>query len=161
MQLRFFTIPVHDGELSAEELSRFLSSHRIIAVDREFVQDGRDSAWAICVSYVQAEGRPQPGKKGKVDYREVLSDTDFAVFAKLRSLRKTLADQEGVPAYALFTNEQLADMVQRRVRSVSALREIRGVGDSRIEKYAESFLDILRAGLSVPEGSKEAEPHEA
>ena len=53
-------------------------------------------------------------RRGKVDFKEVLSDPEFAVFARLRALRKERADAEGVPAYALFTNEQLAEMVQRR-----------------------------------------------
>ena len=43
------------------------------------------------------------------------------MFAKLRALRKTLADREGVPAYALFTNEQLADMVRRRITTGEAM----------------------------------------
>ena len=44
-------------------------------------------------------------------------------------MRKELAEKEGVPAYALFTNEQLAEMVQRRVGSLTAMKEIEGVGD--------------------------------
>ena len=88
--------------------------------------------------------RPLTGRRGKIDYREVLSEADFAVFAKLRALRKTLADAEGVPAYALFSNEQLAEMAQRRVRTASALREIAGVGEARLEKYGADFLSILQ-----------------
>jgi superfamily II DNA helicase RecQ len=155
MQVRFFTVPLHDGEPAAEELNTFLNAHRIIAVDRQFVHDGPNSAWAVCVSYVQASTRPPSGKRGKIDYRDVLSETDFAVFAKLRALRKTLADKEGVPAYALFTNEQLAGMVQRRVRTASALREIDGVGEARAGKYGEDFLGILRADGSAPAGGDE------
>ena len=65
------------------------------------------------------------GKRGKVDFKDVLSDPEFAVFARLRALRKEKADAEGVPAYALFTNDQLAEMVQRRVGTVAALRDDR------------------------------------
>ncbi len=100
------------------------------------------------ITYVQAWSRPQfaqSGKRGKIDYREVLSEPDFALFAKLRAVRKTLADKDGVPAYALFTNEQLAEMVQRRVRTAGALREIEGVGEARVEKYGQDFLAILLA----------------
>ena len=145
MLVRFFAIPIQGGDEAAEELNQFLGAHRIVAIDRQFVEDGPDSVWALCVTYVQASNRPQTAKRGKIDYREVLSEPDFAVFAKLRALRKTLADKEGVPAYALFTNEQLAEMVQRRVRTVGALREIAGVGEARVDKYGEDFLAILRA----------------
>lgn len=126
-------------------MNRFLDGHRVVAIDRQFVQDGPNSAWALCITYLQSSGRPPPGRRGRIDYREVLSEPDFTVFAKLRALRKTLADTEGVPAYALFTNEQLAEMVQRRVRTLSALREIDGVGEGRVEKYGKEFIDILQA----------------
>ena len=103
MLLRFFTVPLCGGEEAAEELNRFLGAYRIVTIDRQFVQDGPNSVWALCVTYVQASSRALSGKRGKIDYRDVLSEPDFAVFARLRALRKTLADKEGVPAYALFT----------------------------------------------------------
>ena len=143
MQMRFFSIPVNDDGQAADDLNRFLQAHRVLSVDRHFVQDGSNSAWAVCVGYVEGDGRPPPMKRGKVDYREVLDESDFAVFAKLRSLRKTLAQTEGVPPYALFTNEQLAAMVTHRVMSETELKEIDGVGDARVKKYGEAFLGIL------------------
>jgi superfamily II DNA helicase RecQ len=113
-------------------------------VEHQFAQIGANSAWSICVSYVANDGRPSSStKKAKIDYREVLSKSDFQVYAKLRALRKTLADKEGVPAYALFTNQQLADMVQQRVTTASGMREITGIGESKVTKYGDTFLDIL------------------
>ncbi|MBB4268005.1 HRDC domain-containing protein [Roseospira visakhapatnamensis] len=156
MRLRFFTIPAHGGDDAAEALNRFLAGHRVVAVDRSFIQDGRNSAWAVCVTI---ENGPAPqataAKKPRVDYREVLNEQDFAVFARLRAVRKDLAEAEGIPAYAIFTNEQLADMVRRKVRSAGALREIDGVGEARVDKYAGSFLDVLRVDT---DGSSQEDP---
>ena len=146
MQLRFFTIPVHGGDEAEESLNRFLGGHRILAIDRSFVQDGANSAWSLCVSFEPAGERTQMSKRGvaKIDYREVLNEQDFAVFARLRALRKELSEAEGVPAYALFTNEQLAEMVQRRIETPNALRSIVGVGEARVEKYGARFVAVLR-----------------
>lgn len=159
--MRFFTIPIHGGDEHVEELNQFLAAHRIVALDRQFVADGPNSAWALCVTYVQASSRPQPGKRGKIDYREILSEPDFAVFAKLRALRKTLAEKDGVPAYALFTNEQLAEMVQRRVATLTGLRDIPGVGEARVDKHGAAFLDILRAEILLLAPSIADEGNEA
>jgi superfamily II DNA helicase RecQ len=154
MRLRFFTIPVHGGREAAEELDGFLASHRILAVDRHLVQDGANSAWAVCVGFVAGEEeRGQPKKRGKIDYREVLNEQDFAVFARIRALRKELAEGEGVPPYALFTNEQLAEMVQRRVQTAAALREIAGVGEARVEKYGQRLLRLLREAFAQSQAS--------
>jgi|SRR5208282_209743 len=144
MQLRFFTIPVNTGDETIAELNRFLAGHRILSIDRQLVIDGSNSAWAICVIFDDGGARPISAKRGKVDFKEVLSEPEFAVFARLRALRKELADGEGVPAYALFTNEQLAEMVRRRVTLCATLGEIPGVGDARVEKYGEKFLRILK-----------------
>lgn len=163
MQLKAFTIPVHDDGAAIEEVNAFLRSHRILTVDRHFVQDGANSVWAICVSYLGNSMRPQAisAKRPKVDYREVLSQTDFALFARLRVLRKQLAEREGVPAYALFTNEQLAEMVQRGVHNAAELKEIDGVGDARIEKYGAAFLTVLKGeDARRPNGATEYD-HEA
>src|SRR5262249_18188096 len=46
--------------------------------------------------------------------------------------------------YTVFTNEQLAQMVQARATSKAALEQVAGVGDARIEKYGERVLAILR-----------------
>lgn len=78
------------------------------------------------------------------DYKELLSPEDFAVFVKLRDLRKEIAQADAVPVYAIFTNEQLARMVETRVTSAAGLEAIAGVGDARIAKYGERFLACLQ-----------------
>jgi superfamily II DNA helicase RecQ len=74
------------------------------------------------------------------------------LFAKLRSVRKRLADGEGVPAYAIFTNEQLAAMIRAGVRSRAELAAIDGVGEARVAKYGAAFLEVLTddAGKGAP-----------
>jgi len=156
--MRFFSIPVFGGEAAAQELDRFVADHRIVAVDKGLVQNGGASAWAVCVSYEDAGQRPAPSaRREKVDYKEVLPEAEFSVFARLRDLRRRLAEQEGVPAYALFTNEQLATMVQQRVTTPTALGAISGVGAARVEKYGELFLAVLREGVrGLADGGKGA-----
>ena len=76
----------------------------------------------------QRHGEERCGRV-KVDYREVLSPEDFAVFARLRQVRKEIAQDDAVPVYTVFTNEQLAQMVQGRATTKAALEKIAGVGD--------------------------------
>ncbi len=158
MQIRIFTLRALDGgEQAAGELNAFLRSHRVITVDRQFVSDGANSYWSICVTFVEGRASaPSDSSKKRIDYREVLNERDFAVFARLRTLRKTLAEQEGVPAYALFTNEQLAEIVRRNVNSKRALGEITGVGEARVEKYGEAFLTALKEASAESEKGSQA-----
>ena len=73
----------------------------------------------------------------------LLSSQDFAVYVKLREWRKKVADEEGVPVYTIFTNEQLAQIVENRVESKTDLSKIEGVGESRLAKYSVAVLEIL------------------
>jgi superfamily II DNA helicase RecQ len=157
LKYRFFHIPALDPAAETEALNRLLGQHRTLAVERHLVADGQASFWALCVVYSEAESGPgapeeaAQGRKPKVDYREVLSERDFATYAALRSLRKELAEREGVPAYALFTNEQLAAMVRRRARTAADLAEIAGVGKARVERYADPFLRVLAEQGAEPD----------
>jgi superfamily II DNA helicase RecQ len=93
-------------------------------------------------------------EREKVDYREVLSPEEFAVFARLREVRKEIAQSEAVPVYTIFTNEQLAQMVQTKAKTRTALEAIAGVGDARIEKYGARVLEVLaQLGDTVHEES--------
>jgi superfamily II DNA helicase RecQ len=141
---------VCDNASAREQLNQFLATHRIVAVEKQWVAEGMASFWAICVTFLEGAGGnvvPQQAlrKETRIDYRDVLNEVEFALFAKLRTLRKTLAEKEGVPAYALFTNEQLAAMVQRKVANKSGLGEISGVGSARIEKYGAAFLEVMNS----------------
>lgn len=146
MRMNFFAISALAPEQSALELEAFISSHRVLAIDRHLVQDGSASYWAVCVTYQQsAPGTAKTSKRGRVDYREILSEQDFALFARLRDLRKSLAQREAVPPYAIFTNEQLAAIATERPTNAKGLSAIAGVGPARVDKYGDAVLEIVRA----------------
>lgn len=85
--------------------------------------------------------------------REILPPQEFVLFAKLRELRKQMAQAESVPVYTIFTNEQLAEMARRRVRTKSDLEGIAGVGDARVSKYGQQFLAALQSAEVQHEAS--------
>ncbi|MCP3869359.1 MAG: hypothetical protein GY703_14895 [Gammaproteobacteria bacterium] len=144
MRMKFFTIPALAFDKTEGELNRFLAANRILGVDRQFIADGVNSHWCLCISYHEAESSPAAVKRrGKVDYKELLSERDFTIYSRLRDLRKRLAEQQGIPLYALFTNEQMATMIQRRVSTLAQLQEINGIGEGRVEKYGRAFLELL------------------
>lgn len=158
MRMHFVTVPVFDSAAAEAELNQFLASHRVLAVDRKLIDDGACSVWAVCVRYVESRTSALAAKKGRVDYREVLAPEEFTRYARLRSLRKELAERDGVPPYAVFTNDQLAAMVQRHVSTAAELATIDGVGKARIDKYGQAFLDELSAALfQSPRDAAEAE----
>ena len=60
MSLRFFRHFVQDSGGTEAELNGFLSSHKVLAIDRQLIDQGVNSFWTICVdytSYVGAKGQ--------------------------------------------------------------------------------------------------------
>ncbi len=155
MQYRFFDIPAADAEQAEQDLNRFVRGHRVVSVQRELVREAGGAYWALCVEYLEGAGGSGAGKAGgrpRVDYKEVLSEEDFALYSRLRERRRELAEKEAVPVYAVCTNEQLAEMVKRRAAGAAGLREIDGFGEAKAAKYGASFLEIL-----APAGETHAE----
>ena len=146
MQLRVFVLPVKNLGAAEAEMNAFLRGHRVLAVKKEFVAEGENSFWSFCVEYLDvagADGATNTGRPPKVDYKEVPEPEEFELFSRLRDWRRAVAEKEGVPVYTIFTNEQLAQVVQKKVKSKAALMEIEGVGDARVEKYGEGLAQMM------------------
>jgi len=66
------------------------------------------------------------------------------LFQRLRELRKELADRQNVPAYIVFNDRVLREMVLRRPRDREEMLEVPGVGPSKLERYGDAFLEALQ-----------------
>ena len=86
------------------------------------------------------------GRKNKIDYREVLLEEDFVLYSALRDLRKQIAEDKACPVYTIFTNEQLATIVTKKIITVKQLSEISGIG--KIDNYGDIFIDYINKDTS-------------
>lgn len=154
MPIRTFRIPVSHGEATEAEFNAFLQTNRVVSLDRHFISNGELSFWAFAVEYLEGTTRERPvgppANRSRIDYREILPPDEFEVFAKLRDWRKQTATDEGIPIYSVFTNEQLSQIVQRRISSKVDLAKISGIGDGRVEKYGDRIIEMLAAAGLPP-----------
>ncbi len=68
---------------------------------------------------------------------------DEEAFQALRALRKELADRQEVPAYVVFSDKVLREMISRRPSTPRELLEVSGVGPVKLERYGQAFLEAL------------------
>ena len=66
------------------------------------------------------------------------------LFAALRELRMSIARQENVPPYVVFNDATLQEMARRQPQNLSEMLEISGVGEVKLERYGQRFLEVLR-----------------
>lgn len=69
---------------------------------------------------------------------------DRKLFAKLRKLRKSLADENNVPPYVVFNDTTLLEMAEHLPVSASDLLDITGVGQRKLEKFGRPFMAMIR-----------------
>ncbi len=137
----FFISPF--GEVSVcDELNLFIRSHRIVNVEKRLIDGERGTGWLFLVEY-GTDVKPQTANSPRIDYREVLTEQEYALFDRLRDVRKAISEKNGVPVYAVFTNEQLAAMVKKPPLNLKDILALPGVGDARVKQYGEAFLNIF------------------
>ena len=73
---------------------------------------------------------------------------DDALFAKLRALRKEIADRENIPPYIVFSDATLREMSERCPTDEQSMLRTNGVGEKKLERYGEEFLQLLRSNSS-------------
>jgi ATP-dependent DNA helicase RecQ len=91
-----------------------------------------------------APERP-PAPKAKAAAAGPLAPGDRELFESLRACRRELAEEQAVPPYVIFHDSTLRSMVERRPRDRQELLDIPGVGLSKLERYGDRFLEVLRA----------------
>lgn len=74
---------------------------------------------------------------------------DKKLFAKLRKLRKTIADKVGLPPYVVFSDATLIEMAEMLPTSYGEMLAVNGVGQRKLEKYADPFLDLIQEHITT------------
>ena len=144
LQYAAFLIPLYPGSAEQEEMNRFLRGHRIVQTRKELVTNNAASHWAILVEYLDNQDKKTGEQiKSKIDYKETLNPADFSLYSKLREIRKKLAEENGLPVYAVCTNEQLAEIAKRRPLTLTECMKIEGIGQGKADKYIPAFLDCI------------------
>ena len=88
--------------------------------------------------------KPRRDREARDLVQEVLGAGSQALFDALRAHRRALAEQQGVPPYVIFHDASLLEMAARRPRSLAEFASINGVGATKLERYGETFVEIIR-----------------
>lgn len=74
-----------------------------------------------------------------------LTKAGYELFETLRQLRLTIAREEGMPPYIVFSDKTLIDMSVKAPRDRLSMLEVSGVGEAKYEKYGERFIEAITA----------------
>jgi superfamily II DNA helicase RecQ len=145
MQIKIYTIPLFGGDWIVEEMNTFLRGRKILQIESKPMNDGANSSWTFCIRYLADDVAKSPSipfrhSGQKIDYQATLDPASAARFGEYRQIRRDLSKSDGIPAYAIFTDEQLSHVAQMEELTLAKLKTVKGIGEKTVEKYGNHFL---------------------
>ncbi|MEO7934743.1 MAG: DNA helicase RecQ, partial [Dokdonella sp.] len=94
---------------------------------------------------VERKVRQKSSRNERVKQSIDIAPHESVLWESLRNTRAALAKEQGVPAYRIFTDATLLQMLRDHPQSLSELATISGVGEMKLTRYGEEFLAVLTA----------------
>ena len=85
----------------------------------------------------------KPVRQKKTRSGRSVAPADNDLWEELRITRSDIAKEQGVPAYVIFHDATLMEMVENKPRTLDAMSAISGVGAAKLEKYGQQFLAAI------------------
>ena len=82
-----------------------------------------------------------------------LTKAGYELFEILRQLRLTIAREEGLPPYIIFSDKTLIDMSIKAPTDKHTILNVSGVGEAKYEKYGERFIEAVTAFMEEHSGT--------
>ena len=113
---------------------------------------GCDNCLGLSAAPLETRSLAKPIREKKVrrptaavlaDEEVQLGEEEQRLLGSLKALRTSIAREEQVPPYIVFSDRTLAELAVKRPRSMSAFGDVRGVGPMKLERYGQRFLDAI------------------
>ncbi len=147
-------------DLSTYGIGKELSKKQWIHLSRQFIHQGlleqdmeygslklTEKAWDVLKGILVFKGRLDEEDKGETIEKDrgtdVAIDYDKELYDILRNQRKEMADKSNLPPYIIFPDKTLLEMSSFFPQSMENLLNIHGVGEAKLEKYGQLFLDTI------------------
>ncbi|MEL4889085.1 ATP-dependent DNA helicase RecQ [Pectobacterium betavasculorum] len=82
--------------------------------------------------------------KPRANQKSYGGNYDRKLFAKLRKLRKSIADEDNIPPYVVFSDATLLEMAELMPITAGELLNINGVGHRKLERFGAPFMNMIR-----------------
>ena len=90
-----------------------------------------------------AQVRSLPREAVQTAVQGTSAPADPNLLRRLQQLRGRLAQQAGVPGYVVFSDKTLREMASMQPRTLAQMQLVNGVGDYKLDKYGQKFLDVI------------------
>lgn len=163
MQIRVLTLRYNDSlhGFPEDALRAVTFGCEVLDVSEHFFVYGNVPHLTLVLSLGNSQhhenaGSYRPRDLNAPNPEDGLADEQKTCYRALKTWRNETAKAEGRPAYAIARNTQLAELVKAMPKSLSAIKEIDGLGEGFCEKYGRKVLDLMGDGV-LTQSRREAE----
>lgn len=162
MQLRIFTLRFspYTESFDDSEVVGFLADKDVLSLSEHFFTKDGAPYLSVVVHYRTVVPPPALSsvaaseEKRDEAWRELLTDADWPLFNTIRAWRSERSKQDGVPPYVICNNQQLAEVIKARPKTLAALGRIQGFGEGKLKKYGNDMLSLLAGDTAQKEETK-------
>lgn len=149
MQFKLFTFNTSQEEEIIEKMNKFINFNKVVDIEKHFFILNNSAYWSFCIQYINTQNPTQSvfDKKVKIDYKNILNENQFQKFLKLRTIRKNIAENDAIPAYAVFTDAELAEIAIIDELTEINIKKINGIGEKKAEKYGKIICELIQNNL--------------
>ena len=104
---------------------------------------------------------PPAHRRDRQDPTKDLTEDERKRFEYFKQVRRRLATQNSIPAYLIFTKEELATLARIPELTADSVKGVKGIAPSRLKAYIEYFYvitDAEESGQPDAEDSFDGEP---
>ncbi len=147
LQLNLNTLPTYGAmrDMPLTDIKDLVN--RLIAEDYLYLTQGKYPVVKLKPKAV-AVLRGETQVNQRIVKRQTKLEEDTALFEALRRLRREIANREGVPPYIVFADSTLREMAKINPTTPKELLAIKGVGESKLERYGALFINAIRKHLN-------------
>ncbi len=143
MQVQLFNIPVFDEQNGLEEMNSFIRGHKVLEITQNFFQYNELAYWSFCIKYLDSKKTEQITKNGKKDIKSLLNKVQFNRFTTLRESRRIISKEDAIPAFAVFTDDELINLSKLDEINLSSMKTIKGIGSKKAEKFGQRIIELF------------------
>lgn len=152
MNLKIFQVRLDDQHLQADQefINQFMQDVTVKKSATQFVP-GEPDYWSIVVYYEEEQSTKKPAKQSngatkRIAEEEIaLTEEEKEIVSALKQWRRDRANAVNQPEYLICHNASIEALARQKPRSLAALSEVKGFGDSKIAKYGEDVISVLNA----------------
>ena len=121
--------------------------HCSVCDDEEFEVNTGTSRKSAQVRKEERAARRGERRNRHKSMHDGMTAWERAMLDNLKTLRSLLASESHAPAYTIFSDASLVDMVKKHPMSMDAFLDVSGVGAVKQERYGQIFLAVIRDGM--------------